>query len=122
PRMLVAALALSGLAMWFLALLWHQCLHTFGSPVRMRDATSWYFAGELGKYLPGGVWAVVGRAELARRRGVARSSGYATTVLSLMLMCVGGALVMGPSPAVRSGQRRHAWAGTDHAPDDPCRR
>ena len=33
------------------------------------DSIGWYFAGELGKYLPGGIWPVFGRGQLAYRRG-----------------------------------------------------
>ena len=44
---------------------------------------TWYFVGEIGKYVPGGIWPVVGRAELARRGGHPRSAAYASVALSL---------------------------------------
>jgi uncharacterized membrane protein YbhN (UPF0104 family) len=43
----------------------------------------WYFLGELGKYVPGGIWPVVGRGELARRGGVDRAVAYQSVVWSL---------------------------------------
>jgi uncharacterized membrane protein YbhN (UPF0104 family) len=81
----------AAVGMWLLALLWHQTLRVFASPVPLGSATAWFFAGELGKYLPGGIWPLVGRGELARRGGVRRSVGYSTTLLSAGLMCVGSA-------------------------------
>lgn len=93
--LLVTAALVGAAAMWLLAVLWWRCLAVFGSPRRVRDVSTWFFAGELGKYLPGGIWPVVGRGELARRGGVPRSTAYATTVLSLALMCVGAGIASG---------------------------
>jgi hypothetical protein len=44
---------------------------------------AWYYSGEIGKYVPGGVWPVVGRGELARRGGVPAGRAYSGVVLSL---------------------------------------
>lgn len=93
---LVAALACSAASMAGLGLLWWRCLHLFGSPARPAAALAWYFGGELGKYLPGGVWTVLGRGELAQRGGmISRSTGYATTLISYGAMCIGAASVCG---------------------------
>ena len=56
------------------------------------DAIPLYFQGEIGKYIPGSVWAVLGRGELARREGLSRSSSYASVVSSLAALYLGGAL------------------------------
>ncbi|MCP4435890.1 MAG: flippase-like domain-containing protein [Actinomycetia bacterium] len=80
-------------AMWGLAVLWSGTLHAYGAAPRMVDVSAWYFAGEMGKYLPGGIWPVVGRGELASRSGVTRSVAYGTTMLSLALMVLGGMLL-----------------------------
>ncbi|MEP6852494.1 MAG: lysylphosphatidylglycerol synthase transmembrane domain-containing protein [bacterium] len=90
---LALAMVLSVLSMTGLAVLWRRVLATFGVSIPLRSAIRWYFAGELGKYLPGGVWQVVGRGELATRGGVDRSVAYATTVVSMGVMCVGAAVV-----------------------------
>lgn len=93
--LLIAGFALGAVAVWLLCFLWWRCLAVFGARRGIVETTGWYFGGELGKYLPGGIWPVVGRGELARRHGVPRSIGYATTLFSLLLMCVGGAFVGG---------------------------
>jgi glycosyltransferase 2 family protein len=84
PAWLVVALALAAAAMLLIALRWRACLLAVGGePPTAPVVARWYFAGELGKYLPGAVWPVVGRAELARRGGVSRSAAYASVALSL---------------------------------------
>ena len=96
PGWLIAALACSAASMAGLGLLWWRCLHLFGAPARPGPALAWYFGGELGKYLPGGVWTVLGRGELAQRGGmISRSTGYATTLISYGAMCIGAASVCG---------------------------
>ncbi|MEO7262468.1 MAG: lysylphosphatidylglycerol synthase domain-containing protein [Jatrophihabitantaceae bacterium] len=95
PGWLVLALLAAAAAMTGLGLLWWRCLQVFGAATRRRDAVSWYFGGELGKYVPGGVWPVLGRGELASRAGISRSTGYVTTLISYAAMCVAAAVVCG---------------------------
>ena len=91
-RWIFASVIAAAAGMWFLALLWYRCLRVFGADVPVNRTTAWFFAGELGKYLPGGIWPVVGRGEFAHRGGVGRSVAYATVLISLGVMCVGGAM------------------------------
>ncbi|MDQ6657063.1 MAG: flippase-like domain-containing protein [Actinomycetota bacterium] len=93
--LLAAGLLLAALGVSLLAVLWWRCLVVFGTRRGLFRVMGWYFGGELGKYLPGGIWPVVGRSELARRGGVPRSTAYATTLMSLALMCVGGSVACG---------------------------
>ncbi|MBZ2196414.1 lysylphosphatidylglycerol synthase domain-containing protein [Occultella gossypii] len=95
PRWLALALLASAGAMFGLAVLWKRTLATFDAVHPIREVSSWYFVGELGKYIPGGIWPVVGRGELAARGGVSRGLAYTSTLLSLALMCVGAALACG---------------------------
>lgn len=94
-RWLLPAFVAAAAAMTGLAALWWRCLLLYGVQVPASSAVAWYFGGELGKYVPGGVWVVVGRGELARRGGVDRARGYTTTLLSLAVMCVGAGVVCG---------------------------
>ncbi len=97
-----------------LGVLWWRCLNTFGRAVDLNHTMSWYFAGELGKYIPGGVWPVLGRGELAYRKGgVSRATGYATTLISYAAMCVAAAAVCGALALVLALDNRSptwAWA------------
>ncbi|MEP6852831.1 MAG: lysylphosphatidylglycerol synthase domain-containing protein [bacterium] len=112
-RWLLTALVASAAAMTGLGLLWWRCLLVFGSLVRRRDALAWYFGGELGKYLPGGIWPVLGRGELAARSGVNRSAAYVTTLISYAAMCVGAAIacaLLAPVIATSGGGLGWGWA------------
>lgn len=64
---------------------WRAVLASLGHPLPERTVLAWYFAGEIGKYVPGAVWAVVGRGELATRGGVPRREAYTSVGWSLAL-------------------------------------
>lgn len=81
---LILSLMLGISAMTIIGSIWVTMLATRSHQVQHRTALSWYFTGQLGKYVPGGIWPIVGRAELAVRGGVARRDAYASTGLSLV--------------------------------------
>lgn len=43
-----------------------------------------FFVGEVGKYIPGAVWAILGRSEMARREGYRRPIAYSSVALSVI--------------------------------------
>jgi uncharacterized membrane protein YbhN (UPF0104 family) len=110
-RLIALAFVAAGVGMSGLGVLWWRCLRVFGQRVALRDALSWYFAGELGKYIPGGLWPVLGRGVLAwRRGGIKRSTGYATTLISYAIMCAGAAVVCGAlAPVLASYGDNASW-------------
>ncbi len=69
PAWIVAMVASAVAAMVWIAQRWSQAARIVGGDLASADAVPLYFQGEVGKYLPGAIWAVVGRAELARRAG-----------------------------------------------------
>src|SRR5690606_4799199 len=83
---LVVAVVLATAGMARIGPVWGRVLRRFGVHVGTGRVLAWYFVGELGKYLPGGVWPVVGRGELARRGGVPRTRAYASVALSLGML------------------------------------
>ncbi len=90
--LLVIGFVLAAASMAHLGLLWGDALHLFGHRERRRRVVVWWFVGEMGKYVPGGVLSVVGRAEVARRSGVDRTASYGSVPLSLMLRYFAGML------------------------------
>lgn len=72
---------------------WRGVLRLLGVRVPMGRVVAWYYVGEMGKYLPGGVWPVLGRGELARRGGVPRRRAYASVAMSLGLLYLAGMFV-----------------------------
>jgi uncharacterized membrane protein YbhN (UPF0104 family) len=83
---LVAAATLAALGMVTIAWGWRHVLALLGVRAPAPRVVGWYFAGEIGKYVPGGVWPVLGRGEIARRHGVPRTRAYASVALSLMVL------------------------------------
>ena len=79
----VAAAGSAIIGMTYIATRWSAAAGLVGGALPKWQAVPLYFQGELGKYLPGAVWAVVGRGELGRRAGMARSAAYASVATSL---------------------------------------
>ena len=93
PSWLVAAL-LSGLAaMALLGLNWLAIIRHGGAPAPWRRGLYWFFVGQLGKYVPGGIWPIVGQAELAHRDRTPRGIAYWSTALSMVTTLLGAAIV-----------------------------
>jgi uncharacterized membrane protein YbhN (UPF0104 family) len=97
-----------------IAIPWRRALRLLGGDLSYPETVARYYLGELGKYLPGGVWPVVGRGELARRGGVARGAAYGSVALSLAALYLAAMfLAVGGAPAIVSGgddAGRYLWA------------
>ncbi len=83
PQALVVAVVVGLVGMMTIGLNWVRILRGNGESVRPRNGLRWYFVGQLGKYIPGGLWAVLGRGELAARGGVGRPVAYTSVGISL---------------------------------------
>lgn len=107
---LLVAVVLAAAGMASIGLVWGRVLHQFGVAVASTRVLAWYFVGELGKYLPGGVWPVVGRGELARRGGVPRTRAYASVALSLGMLYLAAMFVATAfAPFAITGGGFSAW-------------
>lgn len=95
PLPLAASLLLGLAAMSLIGSLWTSMLRARGHEAPRNRAMSWYFVGQLGKYVPGGIWPIVGRAELAVRGGVPRGPAYAATGSSLLATYAAAPLAAG---------------------------
>jgi len=111
PGTVALALVAAVVAMVLIGLVWTDVLRAVGAPVARRRVVAWYFAGETGKYVPGGVWSVLGRGELAARGGVARATAYQSVAVSLLLLYGAAAAVAAVLSLVeRAGVLDYAWA------------
>ena len=72
---------------------WRVVLNGLGPRVRLRRSAPVFLVGQLGKYVPGSVWAYVLQVELGRRVGVARAR-VATATLAASLIAVVATLMM----------------------------
>jgi hypothetical protein len=77
---------------------WRTTLVGLGAPIAPRPAARIFFVGQLGKYLPGSVFAIVGQMELGRRQGVRRermaTAGLLVLAISLAVALCLGALAL----------------------------
>ena len=80
---LVASFPVAFMGMTLVGVPWRRSMRLLGSDPSLRDTLHWYFLGQLGKYVPGTLWPVVGRSEMARRGGVPRPAAYGSVVLTL---------------------------------------
>jgi uncharacterized membrane protein YbhN (UPF0104 family) len=85
PLAFAGSVALGVLGAWLACLGWRVLLADVGGRLGVRDATAVHFAGQLGKYVPGGVWPVVAQASLNHDRGIARSATVAAFVLHMLV-------------------------------------
>jgi uncharacterized membrane protein YbhN (UPF0104 family) len=73
---------------------WQAVLHELDHDVPTLTAGRIYLVGQLGKYLPGSVWAFVLQMELSLRAGVPRARSFAASLV-LVGMSTTAALVLG---------------------------
>ena len=89
--LLSAAATLAGLLAS--AFCWRALLAALGSPMPVRLSLHVFFVGQIGKYLPGNVWAVAAQAELARDHDVPRSRIVTAGLVFLGVLTATGLLV-----------------------------
>jgi uncharacterized membrane protein YbhN (UPF0104 family) len=90
--LLVLALLASLAAMTAYALTWGPALRAAGA-APVPDMVAAYYAGGLGKYLPGGAWQYVGRAGILVRRGVPVGAASASLALEALASAAAAALL-----------------------------
>jgi uncharacterized membrane protein YbhN (UPF0104 family) len=100
PAWIVAAFVMAAVAMTAIAIPWRNVLQMLGGHLSWPETIARYYAGEIGKYVPGGVWPVLGRGELARRAGVPRTAAYGSVALSLALLYLAAMVVVAVSVPV----------------------
>ena len=83
PMLIVGAFIFGLAAMTGIGITWRAALSVLGSQVGILSALRGYFVGQLGKYVPGGVWAIMGRGEWARAEGVPGAIAYSSVILSM---------------------------------------
>jgi uncharacterized membrane protein YbhN (UPF0104 family) len=106
PLSLAAALA----GAWCMMLAWRAVLADLGSPLARGAAARVSFVGQLGKYVPGALWAPAAHVELGHDAGVPRPRGVAAVAVSLAI-AVGAGLVLAALtlPWTSTPVSRHFW-------------
>ncbi|MCT2586686.1 lysylphosphatidylglycerol synthase domain-containing protein [Actinophytocola gossypii] len=90
--------------------IWHAVLRDAGGQVAIRDASMIYLVGQLGKYVPGSVWAFLVQMELAKAVGVTRVRAFTASIVTAGLGVVAslltGALAL---PSILAGHQEYLW-------------
>ncbi|MFI9554006.1 YbhN family protein [Nonomuraea endophytica] len=114
--------ALSGLSPWALAgafaavlagqfcmlVAWREVLAGLGSPLSLRVSGRIMFVGQLGKYIPGSVWAYAAMMDLGRDHGSPPRRTFACISLSLVIN-LGVALTIAAATLATHEALRKAW-------------
>ncbi len=94
PGWLLLAAVLAVVGMTAIAVPWRRAIQLLGADLPLGQTVRRYFVGELGKYVPGGVWPILGRGELARRWGIPRAAAYGSVLLSLVALYLASMFVV----------------------------
>src|SRR5690348_108393 len=91
-------------------LAWRALLADLGSRLRLPAAIRVMFVGQLGKYVPGAVWAVAAQVELARDYAVPRRRSATASLVSMAVTLVVGLVAVGVTgPWVSAHAVRQYW-------------
>ena len=102
------ACVLAGLGCAMLA--WRALLAGLGSPLPLPAAIRVMFIGQLGKYLPGAVWALAAQVELARDYDVPRRRSTAASLVGMAVTLLVGLIVAGVMlPLTSAHAIGHYW-------------
>ena len=101
--------AIAGLGCMMLA--WRALLADLGSPLPLPAAIRVMFVGQLGKYVPGAVWAVAAQVELARDYAVPRRRSATASLVSMAVTLVVGLVAAGVTLPLTSAHavRQYWW-------------
>ena len=97
-------------ALGCMMLAWRALLADLGSPLPVPTATRVMFLGQLGKYVPGAVWAVAAQVSLAQDYRVPKRRSGTATLVSMAITLVVGLIMAGVTLSLASaGAARHYW-------------
>jgi glycosyltransferase 2 family protein len=103
-----AACAIAGLGCMMLA--WRALLAGLGSPLPVAAAIRVMSIGQLGKYVPGAVWALAAQVELARDYDVPRRRSTAASLVAMAVTLVVGLIAAGVMlPLTSAHAAAHYW-------------
>lgn len=112
-RWYMAALSLAAAmaGAWCMMLAWRAVLRDLGSPLPVRAAGRVNFVAQLGKYVPGAVWAFAAQVELGHDLHVPRRRSVASVAVSLAVAAGAGLAVAAAALPLSSPDAASATGG-----------
>jgi len=92
---LVLSFVLASIGTAFGGIVWIRFLAVVGAPVPWTSASRLFFSGQLGKYLPGGVWNFVAHGVSGRKIGLSPRTAAGAGVFLIYILTLSGAVVVG---------------------------
>jgi len=103
-----AICVMAGLACMMLA--WRTLVADLGSSLSLAGAIRVMFIGQLGKYVPGAVWALAAQVELARDHDIPRRRSATASLVGMATTLVVGLIMAGVMlPLTSAHAARHYW-------------
>jgi uncharacterized membrane protein YbhN (UPF0104 family) len=90
---LVFALSLMLCTTVIYAHLWKLIVQGLGMPLSFRKSYRIFYLSQLGRYIPGKVWSILGLVYLSEKEGVSKVISGASVILQLLLQVVSGIMV-----------------------------
>lgn len=109
PLAVVVAAGLVVVGLLVTSVAWLRLLAGFGYTLPGHDGRAVFFAGQLGKYIPGSVWSIGAHAELARAHEVPRRVTVSTSLSFLGLNLATAGLVVAGARALGAWETRWPW-------------
>jgi hypothetical protein len=110
PGTVVASMALALAGMSATVMAWHAVLHELDHDVPITESGRIYLVGQLGKYLPGSVWAIVLQMELALRAHIPRARSFAASLVLIGLSTTAAVIVgLAGLPALAEATSPLVW-------------
>jgi uncharacterized membrane protein YbhN (UPF0104 family) len=91
--LVLGAAVLAGGGLCCSVLAWLVIIRSLGETVDSRSGSRIFLVSQVGKYLPGSVWAAVAQVQMGSERGVGRRANLASFFLSLLAAIAAGLVV-----------------------------
>jgi uncharacterized membrane protein YbhN (UPF0104 family) len=93
PGALMGSMVIGTIGVAAPVIVWRVLLAAQGYRIAPLDAARTFFLGQLGKYVPGGIWSMVAQVDLARDLRVPARQAATATLLTIALSVVSGLVV-----------------------------
>ena len=93
PVPLVLSAIFLGLGFMLLVRIWTLILRETGEKLPYAAACKVWFASNMGKYLPGKIWQILGMVYLAEKKGIPKLKSFSTAVVAQFFSVVSGLLL-----------------------------
>ncbi|AMM21707.1 hypothetical protein AX769_18080 [Frondihabitans sp. PAMC 28766] len=97
PLSIVIGLVLAIAATYATFLSWRELMRGAGHPLALMAAQRVFFLSQIGKYIPGSIWAIAAQADLGREHRVPVVKSVAVGLLTLLVSCGAGVCVAAAS-------------------------